>query len=125
MAFGFGDFFESAIDFGGDLVEDIGGVVSDIGLEDVATLATTGAALASLFASPKVPGTDVLGAGQAAKIATKTEALIGGQPGVSVGDDEEEDTAAEQATRNRLRVRRTFDPGLSLGGSPNPLGIQI
>lgn len=121
---GASDFFEGALDFGTDLFEGVSGFVSDIGLDDVATLATAGAALGQLFQEPQVPG-EALGAAEATKIGAQITTDTDTSASVSLGGDTEDETAAEEATRNRLRVRRT-DPGLSItGGAINPLAIQI
>lgn len=124
MAFSVGEFFESAIDFGTDFIGEATDFISAIGLEDVATLATAGLALNQLFAGPQTP--EVPDFGKAQQRGAEIVAQQGEAPDVRIGDDEEE-SAGERATRAGLRVRRTFDPGISLGAGQagNPLAIQI
>lgn len=125
MAFGFGDFLGEALDVGKEFIGDVADFATDLGLEDVASLATTGVALSQLFSQPDVPSVGTTSAGKALQQGALITQEQGEAPDIQLGTPEEED-ANRQATRAGLRVRRTFDPGAVFGSrTSNPLSIQI
>lgn len=123
MAFSFGDFLGEALDVGKEFIGDVTEFATDIGLEDVASLATAGLALSQLFSQPDIPGAESLAAGGATKIGATIASEEGEAPDIVLGDREED--AGERATQAGLRVRRTFNPGVGLQAGGNPLSIQI
>lgn len=125
MAFGIdvGEFLGDALDIGKEFIGDITDFVTDIGLEDLASIATTGVALQQLFTADSVDSS-TLSAGKASQRGALITSEQGDAPEVQLGAQEEED-ANTRSTRAGLRVRRSFDPGTSVGTTFNPLAIQI
>jgi hypothetical protein len=128
MAFEFLDnFLGDALDFGEDLFDFGKDFASDLSIEDVASLTTTGVAVSQLFGGPEGSTSDALArvktSGDALKAGAAITSTTGDVPELELGADTERTKTGRAVTANRLRVRRSFDPGAGL--SANPLSIQI
>ena len=122
------DFFDDAIQFGKDLGKDALEFVKDVELKDIETIASIGvgaAAIHQAFDKPDAPPglDDTQSAADSLKAGAELATSFTESTRADIGEQEGEGKANREATKNRLRVRRTSGTGSSTG--LNPLAIQI
>lgn len=121
-----GSFLGDTLELGKEFALDAAEFARDLSLEDIATVGTLGLSAAQFLRGPEEPAgvEKVKTAGDALAEGAKISQSASQAPDIRIGDTEDPFETNEEATQNRLRVRRQFDVGARLG-SDNPLAIQI
>jgi hypothetical protein len=129
MAFEFlDDFLGKALEIGESIFDKSSEFISELDTQDFASIATTGLAVSEAFSGADGESvSDALARVKSSGDALKTGAAITSStqdvPQIELGADDDRTKAGRAATRDKLRVRRSFDPGTGLAS--NPLSIQI